>query len=111
MAGKGLQQFTVQESQNAGLGQVGSIFISGVATVTCKGGVFIAITMLEDTVFNLLTAEELQLYPSSTGTGSDVSTTGGVITGSEVFPKGITIYGRWTAFSLTSGLVVAYRGS
>ena len=111
--GRGLQSFSVQESQNAGLGQAGSIFVAGTSAITCLGGVFIAITMLEDTVFDDagLTAESLQSYPSDTGTGTDISTSGGVVIDGETFPKGITIYGRWTGFKLVSGLVVAYRGA
>ena len=113
MAGKGLQQFTVQEASNAGLGQLGSIFVEGTAAVTCKNGVFVAITCLEDTVFanDGLTAETLQLFPSDTGICSDISTTGGAAIDGETFPKGLTFYGRWTAFTLASGLVIAYRGS
>ena len=114
MAGKrgGLQGYSVQESQNVGLGQAGSIFVSGTSAVTCKNGVFTAITFLEDTVFanDGLTAEELQLYPSDTGTGTDISTSNGAAIDGETFPAGVTIYGRWTSFKLSSGLVIAYRG-
>ena len=112
--GRGLQSFSVQEAQNAGLGQAGSIFVAGTAAITCKDGVFIAITMLEDTVFGSsaggLVAESTQLYPSDTGTSTDISTSNGVAGDGETFPKGVTIYGRWTGFTLVSGLVVAYRG-
>ena len=111
MAG-GLHKFTVQEAQNASLGQSGSIFVSGTSEVTCKDGVFVAITMLEDTVFanDGLSAEIQEKYPDDTGTGSDVSTANGAAIDGETFPKGVTIYGRWTSFKLGSGLVIAYRG-
>ena len=111
MAGS-LHKFTVQEAQNASLGQAGSIFVSGTSEVTCKNGVFVAITMLEETVFanDGLTAENLQMYPSDTGTGTDISTSNGAAIDGETFPKGVTIYGRWTSFKLSSGLVIAYRG-
>ena len=111
MAGS-LHKFTVQEAQNASLGQAGSIFVSGTSEVTCKNGVFVAITMLEETVFanDGLTAENLQKYPSDTGTGTDISTSNGAAIDGETFPKGVTIYGRWTSFKLSSGLVIAYRG-
>ena len=36
---------------------------------------------------------------------------GGAVIDGETFPKGLTFYGRWTAFTLASGLVIAYRGS
>ena len=111
---KGLQQYSVQESQNAGLGQAGSIFVAGTSAITCLNGVFVAITMLEDTIFASaaggLVAESAQLWPSDTGTGTDISASNGVAVDGETFPKGVTIYGRWTGFTLASGLVVAYRG-
>ena len=112
--GKGLNTFTVSESQNAGLGQAGSIFVKGTSAITCKNGAFVAITMLEDTVFASaaggLVAEEAELYPSDTGTSTDISTSNGAAVDGETFPKGVTIYGRWTGFTLASGLVMAYRG-
>ena len=101
MAG-GLHKFTVQEAQNASLGQSGSIFVSGTSEVT----------MLEDTVFanDGLSAEIQEKYPDDTGTGTDISTANGAAIDGETFPKGVTIYGRWTSFKLASGLVIAYRG-
>ena len=111
MAGS-LHKFTVQEAQNASLGQAGSIFVSGTSEVTCKNGVFVAITMVEETVFanDGLTAESSEMYPSDTGTGTDISASNGAAIDGETFPKGVTIYGRWTSFKLSSGLVIAYRG-
>ena len=113
MAG-GLHKYTVQEAQNAGLGQLGSILVTGTAAATATLGVFVAITFLEDTVFNSdaagLVAESTQMWPDSTGTGTDISTLNGDNTDSETFPKGITIYGRWPSFQLATGKVIAYRG-
>ena len=95
-------------------GQYGSIFVAGTNAITCIDGVFVAITMLEDTVFGSsaggLSAEVTQLYPSDTGTGTSISAANGVAVDGETFPKGVTIYGRWTGFTLVSGLVIAYRG-
>tara|TARA_R100001163_G_C5068358_1_gene208477 strand:- start:7994 stop:8332 length:339 start_codon:yes stop_codon:yes gene_type:complete len=112
MAKGSLQKYSVQEAQNAALGQAGSIFVSGTDAVTCKNGVFVAITFLENTVFDNggLTSAESEKYPSDTGTSTDISTAGGAAIDGESFPKGVTIYGRWTSFTLTSGLVIAYRG-
>ena len=113
MAG-GLHKYTVQEAQNAGLGQLGSILVTGTATATAALGVFVAITFLEDTVFDSdvegLLAESTQLWPDTTGTGTDISTAGGAATDTETFPRGVTIYGRWTSFKLDSGKVIAYVG-
>ena len=113
-----------------GFGQLGSIHAAGTESITIIGGkdsdstpasnvnritkVFVAITFLEDTVFNSgtsgLVAETTQLFPDSTGTGTLIDADGGDVVDSETFPKGITIYGRWTGFQLSSGRVIAYLG-
>ena len=113
-----------------GFGQMGSIHAAGTEAITIIGGrdsdsspasnvnritkVFVAITFLEDTVFDSgsdgLVAETTQLFPDSTGTGTLIDADGGDVVDSETFPKGITIYGRWTGFKLSSGRVIAYLG-
>ena len=114
-----------------GFGQMGSIhvrgnaeavsaYIAGSADGTPAGNVtkvqpvFVAITFLEDTTFNTgaagLVPETAQLFPSSDGASTDIDANGGVAVDSEVFPKGITIYGRWTSFQLATGGVIAYLG-
>ena len=111
-------------------GQMGSIHVRGTNAVTLIGGrdsdstpasnvnridkVFVAITFLEDTTFNTgasgLTPEESQNFPSSDGASTSIDADGGVAVDSEPFPKGVTIYGRWTGFQLSSGGVIAYVG-
>ena len=113
-----------------GFGQMGSIHAAGTEAITIIGGrdsdsspasnvnritkVFVAITFLEDTVFDSgsdgLVAETTQLFPDSTGTGTLIDADGGDVVDSETFPKGITIYGRWTGFKLSSGRVIAFLG-
>ena len=114
-----------------GFGQMGSIHVAGTNAVTLIGGddtdstpasnvnritkVFVAITFLEDTVFDSddatgLTPAEAQNFPSSSGTSTDIDADGGSVVDSETFPKGVTIYGRWTGFKLASGRVIAYVG-
>ena len=113
-----------------GFGQLGSIHAAGTEAITIIGGrdtnstpasnvnritkVFVAITFLEDSVFDSgtegLVAEATQLFPDSTGTGTLIDADGGDVVDSETFPKGITIYGRWTGFKLSSGRVIAYLG-
>tara|TARA_R110002012_G_scaffold321275_1_gene548466 strand:- start:20 stop:370 length:351 start_codon:yes stop_codon:yes gene_type:complete len=116
MAGKGITTYNEQEAHNIGLGQVGSIHVSGTNAVTTAvpNTVFVAITFLEDTVFDSaatgLVAESPQLWADSTYTSTDIDADGGGVTDGETFPKGITIYGRWTGFHLTSGKVIAYIG-
>jgi hypothetical protein len=113
-----------------GFGQMGSIHVAGTNVVTIIGGddtdatpagntnrttkVFVAITFLEDTTFNTgasgLTPAESQNFPSSDGASTDIDADGGVAVDGETFPKGITIYGRWTGFELATGRVIAYVG-
>jgi len=113
-----------------GFGQMGSIHAAGTEIITIIGGldsdstpasnvnritkVFVAITFLEDTVFDSssdgLVAETTQLFPDSTGTGTLIDANGGDVVDSETFPAGMTIYGRWTGFQLASGRVIAYLG-
>jgi hypothetical protein len=109
---------------NYGFGQMGSIHVAGTNAVTIIGGVdgsttrtekvFVAITFLEDTTFNTgasgLIPAESQNFPSSDGASTDIDADGGVAVDSETFPKGITIYGRWTGFQLATGRVIAYVG-
>ena len=53
MAQKGLYTFTVQEAQNATLGQAGTAFLTDSSTYTPPTGqVVIAIQFVEDTVFD-----------------------------------------------------------
>ena len=109
-----MRKYAVVEANNLALGQAGSIFVSGTTAVTAASGVFVAITFLEDTVFASasggLVAETEQLYPDDAGTGTLIDADGGAAIDGETFPKGVTIYGRWTGFTLASGLVIAYVG-
>lgn len=96
----GINKYTVNESSNVALGQAGAKFISDTAV---HSGTFVAITMLEDTVFNALT-------PTDTTNGYGVGSYNGNTMASETIPQGVTIYGRWNSIDLTSGLVIAYIG-
>lgn len=73
-------------------GQEGATFESGTTAIS---GEFCAISMVEDTVFSAFTWAELD---------------GDTIT-SVTFPAGFTIYGQITAFTLTSGKVLAYKAA
>ena len=121
-----------------GFGQLGSAYTTAasdpLAPPTNK--VFVAITMLADVVFTAvggLIAERILVSGATTG---DVSTktgdiyigtdqpandladgsettdegSGGIVVDGVTFPKGITIYGRWTEIDVLSGSVVAYIG-
>ena len=119
-------------------GQLGSAYTtdSSDAIVPPTDKVFIAITMLADTVFKSsggLVAERVVVpgatasdLPTRTGdiyisteqpahdlVGSSETTTegsGGQVVDSVSFPLGITIYGRWNKIDILSGSVVAYIG-
>ena len=119
-----VSKYSVVESGNLGLGQAGSIFIdtSGAASPP-TGLVFVAITFLDDTIFDGdaggLVAEDANKYVNTAAAahdesdGSETSTqgSGGLqIDGSNTFPAGVTIFGRWTEIDITSGMVIAYIG-
>jgi hypothetical protein len=112
-----------------GFGQMGSILITGTAQpVTIIGGrdsdstpasnvnrtdkVFVAIQFLEDTVFDGsgLKSEDNTQYINSEVAQTGIDANGGAVTDSVTFPKGLTIYGRWTEILLDSGKCIAYIG-
>ena len=112
-------------SVDYGFGQMGSIHIAGTTATTSNGvtgmenAVFCAITFLEDTVFNnslagLTPENSSNLFPGGTGmTSAGIDADGGAITGTESFPKGITIYGRWhsvTPATDDDGGIICYFG-
>jgi hypothetical protein len=96
-----------------GFGQMGSVFSDTTGAITPPAGkVFVAITMLADTVFN---STEGLVADNSVATGLEYAGTdtaahdavlspdngesgagGDVIDNGNTFPKGVTIYGRWT---------------
>ena len=114
-----------------GFGQMGSILITGTTNaVTLIGGrdtdatpadnvnrtdkVFVAITFLADTVFDNagLTSDDNTMFVNETVASTGIDADGGAVTDGVTFPKGITIYGRWTSVSLqensTHGIIVYY---
>ena len=104
-----IQRLTVQEAQNAALGQAGSIYHGGTDTITGK---FVAIQFLEDSVFNStsgLVSVEDTLFPNSQSGATGIDSDGDAVD-SATFPAGMTIYGRWTQIILASGNIIAYRG-
>ena len=110
-----------------GFGQLGSLFNDGTAACTPPTGkVFVAITMLADTTFDTSaglvadndTTAGLEYAGTDTAAhnvsvaSETVSSGGGgvIVDVSNTFPKGITIYGRWTKINPASGLIIAYIG-
>ena len=72
-------------------GSFGAHFISDTDRHTATGG-WNAITFIENTVFNAITA--------SNWSGDTIT--------SETFPEGLTIYGDFSVIDLTSGACIAY---
>ena len=113
MANRGLHKLTVQEAQNASLGQAGSIFHQGTDTITAPtDSVFTAIQFIEDAVFNStngLTAVDDLYWPNTQSGATNIDSDGDPVD-SVTFSAGTTIYGRWSSFILVSGKVIAYLG-
>lgn len=97
-----LQKMTVQEAQNASLGQAGAIVETGTTAITGKN--IVAFSFITDTAFSALT-------PSDTTNGYGVGAYNGDSLSGVTFPAGMTIYGKWSAFTLAAGgSVIAYQG-
>ena len=91
-----IHKYTVQESQNLGLGQAGSTFLD--TDATSATGTYVAITMVKDTIFDTLTDSSRDGDAVALGAGGDT------------FPKGLTIFGSFTAISIESGMCICYKG-
>jgi hypothetical protein len=107
MAG-GVHKYTVVETGNLSLGQLGSAYLSDTSTYSPQSGkVVIAIQVIDDCVIASGTvAESTEFTDQDTaegGTNADAFST-------DTFPAGVTIYGRWTAVALASGAVMLYMG-
>ena len=110
----GLQKFTVQEAQNASLGQAGVAFISndsgGFRTYTPPTGqVVVAIQFVEDSLFDSSDATTADSnWPTDAqggpGTNSDPIN-------QKTMPAGMTIYGRWKTVAFDSGAAFLYLGA
>ena len=100
----GMHKYTVQEAQNAAMGQSGSVFIDDTAIHT---GLFVAITAIEDSVVDASDCTNI----ANTMVDGLTGTTGAATMATDfTIPAGLTIYGRFEFFSLTSGKVIAYKG-
>ena len=107
----------------APLGQAGSVYTtaSSDAIVPPLNQTFVAIQMLEDTVFDSsagLVAEDAEKYINTedaahdlaSGSESSIEGSGGQVVDSVSFPAGITIYGRWKEIDVSTGKIIAYIG-
>ena len=96
-----IRKYSVSESNNVALGQAGCLFEDAQNAITGKK--IIGIQFLEDTVFTTLTPQDGSYIGTADGNGQAIDS-------SNTFPQGITIFGSWTGFTLSSGSVVAYLG-
>ena len=112
-----------------GFGQLGSVFNDTASAITPPTGkVFVAITMLADTVFDATlglvgdndTTAGIEYVSTDAAVhnvtvGSETVSTGGggkVIDASNTFPRGVTIYGRWTKITNNAATpMIAYIGN
>ena len=114
----------LDNSVEYGFGQMGSGFLDDTGALTPPAGkIIVAITIVEEAKFTLLTADTAG-YTASDGStgiayfgnGNQVDVNGAnseaIATGSSgtPFPTGITIYGRWTHCTLATGKVIVYYG-
>ena len=124
-----------------GFGQLGSVYTtaSSDAVKPPTNKVFVAITMLADTIFDdagglvadnptvrtaVATTATAGVYIGTEKAANDLADgsettdegSGGLIIGGTTeadavtFPAGVTIYGRWTEIDVYSGNVIAYIG-
>tara|TARA_R110002020_G_scaffold33448_1_gene101789 strand:- start:1954 stop:2325 length:372 start_codon:yes stop_codon:yes gene_type:complete len=115
----------VNDLFKASFGQFGSVYLTGDGAILDLDGAsasrfIISITMLEDVTFQKM--QTLDGLVSSITTSTDESkiddSFGAVtnhadndqteITTGHVFPKGITIYGKWDHVELNSGSCICY---
>ena len=90
-------------------GANGSAYSAGATLTAPTGMVWCAIQMLEETSFTALTSDSQE---NSVGTAAGkigrAGTGGIVIPTDQFFPKGTTLYGRYSVVNVNSGKVIAY---
>jgi len=122
-----------------GFGQLGSVYTTAAsdAIKPPTGKVFVAITMLAETKFdasgglvaetfkasiagggttagdtehNFITTEGAAHDQTASNANAEKGELGVQIPATQAFPRGLTIYGRFTEIDLASGQVIAYIG-
>ena len=116
----------VDDLFKASFGQFGSVYLTGDGALldldgTSANRFIISITMLEDVTFQKM--QTLDGLVSSITTSTDEDDSGDkfgaltnestasnmdTITTAHVFPKGVTVYGKWDHVELNSGSCVCY---
>ena len=98
-------------------GQHGSAYIDTATPLTPPTGkVIVAITFLdENTPTGLVAEDPSTIFNTGEASHNESSATptegtGGLILASQAFPKGLTIYGRWTSFTPSATGCIVYFG-
>ena len=102
--GSGIHTFTVQEAQNAALGQAQSRYYGpsdGTLDLSSGNTRIIAIHLIESATFDILEPESANYIGTTGQLGTALPT-------DMTFNKGTTIFGRWTKIATTGGGVVLY---
>ena len=106
--------YSLTDAAMVQLGQSGCVFTSVDGAITPPSGqVFIAITMLADTTFDSsggLQAEDSDMFANTEAAATAGGAGGDQIDVNDTFPKGVTIYGRWTSINMGAGMIIAYVG-
>jgi len=104
-------------SNQMAFGQHGSAYIDTATTLTPPTGkVIVAITFLDNNTPTGLVAEDPKTTFNTAeashneSTATSVEGTGGLVLASQAFPKGLTIYGRWTSFTPSASGCIVYFG-
>ena len=97
------------EADNVSLGQYGAAYLTDTSTYTPpEGKVVVAIQFTQNSTFDDADAtvgvEDLWPDPGQGGPGTNSA----AIPTADVFPAGLTIYGRWSAVALDSGAAMLY---
>ena len=110
----GNKKYSVVEASNLGFGQVGSVFVDASTATPVRpptGTAFIAITFLEDTIFDASGGLEAGAHNEANGAATTTQgELGAQIDASNTFPQGATIFGRYIEINITSGMLIAYIG-
>lgn len=104
-------KYTVAESGNLQLGQCRSVYLDSTGAFTPAGSdAIIKIDIIQDAKFQLLTSETTDFCIGTGGTDAAYAgiTPGDNILNTTLFIAGLSLYGRWSALTLASGIVVLY---
>ena len=104
-SGGGAQNLVTGGYQNTTTSYTGFRILLGAGNISAGN-----ISVDTNTLFMDATNNRVGIGTSSPSSPLHISASNGAAIDGETFPKGVTIYGRWTSFKLSSGLVIAYRG-